>query len=252
MKRVLFLVVILFVFASCKHEEIPAKLNLTFNIAADGDQIQYDVLEYQNDAGNPYQVSEVKFFISAVQLFKEGKMTAITDNYGIHYYDSNLPDTRSWDIADELEEGAYDSIAFVFGLLPEQNVTGFFVNPPENNMSWPEVLGGGYHYMQINGKWLAAGDTLKPFNLHTGIGQTYANGEITGFIHNQFRVVLPLNGFQIRTGHYNCLTLEMNVNNWFRTPHRIDWNEIGGSIMQNQEVQQWLKENGANIFLVRR
>lgn len=44
----------------------------------------------------------------------------------------------------------------------------------------------------------------------------------------------------------------MNVNNWFRTPHRIDWNEIGGSIMQNQEVQQWLKENGANIFLVRR
>ena len=125
MRRVFFFVVILFVLASCKHEEIPAKLNLTINIAVDGNPIQYDILEYQNDAGNPYQVSEVKFFISAVQLFKEGKMTAITDNYGIHYYDSNLPDTRSWDIADVLEEGAYDSIAFVFGLLPEQNVTGF-------------------------------------------------------------------------------------------------------------------------------
>jgi hypothetical protein len=24
-----------------------------------------------------------------------------------------------------------------------------FVNPPEVNMAWPEVLGGGYHYLML-------------------------------------------------------------------------------------------------------
>ena len=28
-----------------------------------------------------------------------------------------------------------------------------FVNPPEVNMMWPDVLGGGYHYLMLNGKW---------------------------------------------------------------------------------------------------
>ena len=40
----------------------------------------------------------------------------------------------------------------------------------------------------------------------------------------------------------------MNINNWFSTPHVYDFNTYGSAIMQNQEAQNILKENGNNVF----
>ena len=104
--------------------------------------------------------------------------------------------------------------------------------------------------MQINGKWLNTHGELTPFCLHSGIGQIYQDGNVTGFVQNFFTVTLPLNGFEITDGNVSSFTLTMNVNNWFRDPNVYDFNEWGGSIMQNQSAQEVLKANGKNVFSV--
>ena len=242
---------LLFCCLSCQKKDETGSLILNFQTKVDTQSIEYHSLQYENAAGNIFQVDEVKFFISQVILHStSGNLVSIVDNDGLHYYDSNLPNTFSWTIQDALPEGLYDSIFFVMGLSPAQNVTGFFVNPPENNMAWPDVLGGGYHYMQINGKWLNINDSLQPFNLHTGLGQVYENGQPTQFVDNSFEVKLSLKNLKIEVAQTAQRTLVMDVNNWFNSPHVYDLNEWGGAIMQNQAAQQTLRENGHDVFAI--
>ena len=249
----LFLVLSLVFFcASCHKPDSTGQLQIQFATEVDGMPLQYDMLDYENDAGNRYEVNEVRYFISRVVLRKtDGTQITIADNSGVHYYDSDISYTHDWLVSDELPVGKYESVSFVFGLDEKQNVTGYFVNPPETNMAWPDPIGGGYHYMQINGKWLSDRSNLTPFCLHTGIGQTYQDNELTGFVQNFFTVTLPLSSFEVKDSEVSKLTLTMNVNNWFRDPNVYDFNVWGGAIMQNQAAQEVLKENGKNVFSVR-
>ena len=251
LQRILCLLVFLFCFIGCKKNDFTGRLQINFATEVDGIPIQYDVLNYVNDAGNHYEVNEVRYFISRVKLQKsDGTEVTIADNAGIHYYDSDILYTSNWLVSDELPVGKYENISFVFGLDETQNVTGYFVNPPEINMAWPDPIGGGYHYMQINGKWLSNRSNLTPFCLHTGIGQTYQDNELTGFVQNFFTVTLPLSSFEVKDSETSSLTLTMNVNNWFRDPNVYDFNVWGSAIMQNQAAQEVLKENGKNVFSV--
>ena len=169
-----FVLILAMVFCFSCHRQSPVGLlQIHFATEVDGAQLQYDVLDYVNDAGNHYEVNEVRYFISRVKLLKsDGTEVTIADNSGVHYYDSDIAYTHDWLISDEILVGKYERISFVFGLDGVQNKTGFFVNPPETNMAWPDPIGGGYHYMQINGKWLNTNEQLTPFCLHTGIGQS--------------------------------------------------------------------------------
>ena len=163
-KKCLVVLVSLLCCSCCRTPAGHIKLNFSFVV--DNDSLRLDSCMYQNAAGNLYEVNDVQFFISKVMLeTASGELLEISDNQGVHYVDIRIPGTLSWKIADELDNETYRSIQFVFGLEGEQNTTGYFPNPPENNMSWPDMLGGGYHYMKINGRWIDHDGVRQPFNL---------------------------------------------------------------------------------------
>lgn len=222
-------------------------IELNFSFVVDNDSLRLDTCLYQNAAGNLYEVNDVQFFISHVMLETASrKLMEISDNQGVHYVDVRIPGTLSWWIADEFPNETFRSIQFVFGLEREQNVTGYFPNPPENNMSWPDLLGGGYHYMKINGRWVDESGVRQPFNLHTGKIVTYE-----GFTDNAFTVTLPLTNFSTLGKKTSDVTLQMDVNAWFTNPYLFDFNVFGGSIMQNREAQEVLRANGRDVFSVK-
>ena len=242
----LFLVPALLCCSCCR---IPAgHIKLNFSFVVDKDSLRLDTCVYQNAAGNLYEVNDVQFFISHVRLeTTSGEVVEIADNQGIHYTDIRIPGTLTWNIADIVPADEYKSISFVFGLEGEQNTTGYFPNPPENNMSWPDMIGGGYHYMKINGRWIDGSGVRQPFNLHTGKIATD-----NGFADNTFTVTLPLEQFAVIHKETAELTLQMNINAWFTNPNTFDFNVLGGSIMQNREAQQILRENGRDVFSVKK
>jgi hypothetical protein len=219
-------------------------ITLNFSFVVDNDSLQLDTCLYQNAAGNLYEVNDVQYFISNVMLVDDaGNTLDIADNQGIHYVDIRIPGTLRWNISEEIPVNHYTQIAFVFGLEGAQNATGYFPNPPENNMSWPDVLGGGYHYMKINGRWIDEAGVRQPFNLHTGKIATD-----DGFADNTFTVTLPLEQFTVSKNSSSELTLQMNVNAWFTNPYLFDFNVFGGSIMQNRAAQEVLQANGRDVF----
>ena len=243
---------------TCKEEEPePGKINLVFTESVDGLPLVVDSVKYENEAGNEYMVTEVQYFISNLKLcYQDGQSYEIKDSQGIHYIDTDIPETKEWMITDDVPSGRIDSIVFTFGLDEETNKSGLFPNPPESNMFWPEELGGGYHYMKLNGKWMNVNAELNPFNFHLGIGQTYDTlGNVTGFVQNYFKVNVYLAVYSsfvmiIDPGQTLDIGIDMNIDSWFKTPHTWDFQTMGGMMMQNQAAQEMASENGFDVFAV--
>lgn len=179
----------------------------------------------------------------------------IGETKDIFYVNEDIPETKTIRFTDAIPAGGYDSIAFIFGISEEKNISYIFQNPPESDMSWPEVLGGGYHCMMMNGKWKDTTGTDMPFNFHLGTGQLYHGNNynvdsIYAFVPNGFTIVLPGSSFQLADKQQLTFRLTMNIERWFDNPHQYDHNYWGGAIMQNQPAMQMVKENGWDVFSV--
>lgn len=225
-------------------------LTINFDHQYGGSQLEQDTFLYVNDAGNMMLFTEVQYFISDVEvIYDDGSRLTLDKWKDIWYADIDIPATLTWNVYDALPAGNVDSVRFIFGINEEKNQSFIFVNPPESLMFWPDILGGGYHYMKINGKWIKPDQEAEPFNFHLGIGQIYDNdGNIIGFVQNYFTVTLPAAGLEIKEAVRSSIKLVMNMESWFRTPNEWDFNYWGGAIMQNQAAMQAVMENGEDVF----
>lgn len=241
-KSILFLTIIVAVFTQgCRKPT--GSLSVDFEFSVGDKPLSLDTLLYENAAGNRYEISDIQYFISEFTIYDEkGKHNYFSG--GTHYVDARMPNTLKWIIPHDITIGKYKQIAFVFGLKGNENFTGRFPNPPENNMSWPQTIGGGYHYMKINGRWIDGFSTKQPFNLHLGKIE-----EQNKFVDNVFIVVVPVE-LSVYENQTTNIKIKMDVNEWFENPHIYDFNTFGGAIMQNTEAQKILNANGKSVFSI--
>lgn len=226
----------------------------SFSHRVNGDTLKFDTLIYRTTSGNQYMVNDLQYFVSGVSLHSvKGSWSRIASDDGIHYIDARINATRSWQVNEILPAETYDTISFAFGLDEDQNITGRFPDPPERDMSWPDVLGGGYHYMKMDLKW--KNDAMVqplPFNFHLGIGQVYSSGtpdpdSIIGFVQNYFRISLPCKLDLSREG-YQQVMVQMKVDKWFDGQYAFDFAAFPNGIMQNQEGMFKACMNGRRAF----
>jgi len=256
--NLIILLAVTVMLAACKKDTEPdppgpamGKITFRFLHYCDGQPLDFDTRKYINEAGNEYMVNEIQYFISDVSLHKADGSTYLINAWkDIHYVDTDIAETQSWAVYDQLDAGEYESISFTFGICEEKNQSLMFVDPPESLMFWPQYLGGGYHYMKLNGKWLNTNDLEVPFDFHLGIGQIYdpQSGEITGFKQNYFQIEVPNSSFEVQDGQTTEIQLVMHVDRWFKNPHTYDHNEWGGDIMQTQAAMKLGCENGHDVF----
>jgi hypothetical protein len=256
---IVFFGILLLANVSCHNDKTdPAQttghISFNFTHLVDGFPLEKDNMKYINAAGNPYGINQVMYFISDVTLHKpDGTTMLINDWTDYHYVDVDIPATLTWNVYDDIPVGAYDSVSFVFGFTKEKNLSFMFINPPEVNMMWPDVLGGGYHYMMLNGSWKDNENIIKSYAFHLGIGQLYKSNvievdSIYAFVQNFFEVNLPNSAFTIEENKTRQIEIVMNIDSWFKTPHIYDHNHWGGAIMQNQPAMQMARENGFDVF----
>ncbi|MDD3877391.1 MAG: hypothetical protein PHT69_12285 [Bacteroidales bacterium] len=226
------------------------KIEFKFFHKVDGLPLVTDTLKYINEAGNLYEVNEIQYFISDVVLHRaDGSFYNINQWQDIHYVDTDIPATQTWNVFDKIPDGNYSGISFTFGINAQKNQSFMFVNPPESFMFWPDVLGGGYHYMKLNGKWQDPQQQIRFFNFHLGIGQIYG-AQDTIYVHNHFQVNLPNSAFTLADKETKTIGIIMNIENWFKSPNIYDHNFWGGDIMENQDAMQAASENGHDVFSV--
>jgi len=255
-KHLLFVSILVFWFLSlnisCKKND-PIKtgaLNITFDFYVEGSPILYDTIVYINEAGSEYKIHQIRYFISNLSLYKNGKATVIEDWGKGHYINSHISSTLDWAVDNKIPTSSYDSVSFTLGFSNEDNISYMFVNPPEANMIWIEKFGGGYHFLSLDGKWKAPLDTLFGFAFHLGKGADFDSLNLpTRFIDNSFRVSLPNSNIQITENTLSNFTIRMNIEKWFKNPIIFDFSHYrNNGICTNQDAMAKIKTNGWNVF----
>lgn len=253
--RLLVLMLALLTMACTKQPE-KAEIDLNIGYVINDKPLVIDTLCYENAAGNRFLITEIQWFLSNIQLLgQDGQWHTLkhldaenpsaVETEHIFYIDTDIPESHTLR-GQKIPIGHYSLLRFTFGLDENDNQTGIFNDSPESEMFWPYVLGGGYHYMKLNGKFVNSEGRLNPLAIHLGIGQ---NEDCTEYYQNYFIVELPID-LDVKANTENSIDLTMVIDNWFRYSHTIDFNVYGSSIMQNQAAQQAFKENGQDVFII--
>jgi hypothetical protein len=188
---------------------------------------------YTNAAGNNYSISRLEYIVTDFRLEREnGASVELKDHHYVNPEDVSTQEFTGTGIA----SGSYTALSFTFGIPGKDNVTGSLPNEMKyNNMAWPQPMGGGYHYMKMEGSY-SAGDEEGSFLVHTGPSR---GGDYS------FSAALPL-AFEIDGGDWE-IRIVMDVDEWFKNPNVYDF-AGRGMIMGNQDAQTILLANGDSVF----
>ncbi len=227
--------------SSCRKDESKPVFQLTFEHEVAGQDLVLFTQWYDCAAGHKFQVHRLKYYLSNFNFQKADGAEFQTGL--VQYVDLEDPATLALVLPD-VPEGEYTGMSFIIGLDELTNVNGGLPNTITNiNMEWPLPGDQGYHYMKFEGRYDSLGmGPVKYFNLHTGA---------TGGNQNYVQVQLQFDhSIDVSGGNWN-IHLMMDLNEWLQNPHVYDFETFGPMIMANQDAQQVLKENGADVFRVK-
>ena len=230
-KVLLIIAIVAGVFAGCKKEKDSGTVNLNISYAVDGVPLNFDTMMYQNEAGNQFSVTRLEYYISNISFHKNDG-SIFTTNL-IQYINARTASTNQFSFND-VPNGNYTKITFNIGIDSARNYTyGLPATTENNNMLWPEPMGGGYHFMKLEGYFADNGST-PGFATHIG-----TNSCLVSIDH-------PIN-FSVDGNTYD-MQLTMNINEWYKNPEIYDFNTDGGYSMGNMMAMMKIAGNGSDVF----
>lgn len=224
--------------------EYPVDVDFSFSQNWDGSNIEnadFDVTQYVNAHGETLKLSKLVYLISDI-TFTNANGDAYTGG------DYNLIDARegtniSFTPNVQIPEGTY-TVSFTFGFDDEDNAGNYpDLNSADGGWNVPLLLGGGYHYMRMEGKYASTiGDPGEVnFQYHT----IRANDNTTSPITLQ-DTSFVVNLGEVTIGQDTNIEIKMDVSEWFKNPHVWDLTQLYTMLMPNFDAQIMMSENGAN------
>lgn len=231
------MLLLLFVQMSCtkRRDIFPEYADLVIQIThkVDGEKLIMDSMMYINDAGNLYEVNRLEYYISDIVLFSAYGNDYCSDEV---FYINGRVDNNDLRLL-HVPSGKYVGMAFNIGLSSLKNSSNGLTNTQENvNMAWPEPMGGGYHFVKLEGYyWNGIGKS--GYAIHIGTNPCLIECEL---------------GKEFLLGYSpHELQLEMNLNEWYRTPNQYNFLINGSITMGDSIAMQILANNGKDVFNVK-
>lgn len=255
MKKVALFFALTLLLVACKDDddktqdvqEVAVEFSFTQNW--DGQPISnanFEVTEYTNEHGEVLTLSKLVYLISDIEF-------VATDGTVYTAGDYNLIDARnetgllfSPDVL--VPEGTYE-VRFTFGFDDEDNDQNYAdLNSSDGTWNVPLIMGGGYHYMRMEGKFTSNLIDPQPENFqyhairankHSSMPPDATTLEFTE--DTSFEVSLG----QITIQEGTNIEIQMNVSEWFKNPNTWDLTLLYTMLMPNYDAQIMMSENGA-------
>ena len=235
---------VLILFTSCPKPEdlVHDSVSIEFYNHIDGTPLIFDSITgysdwYSTNSGQNFNILNLYYLITDIKLSDNNgnSLYLLSD---IHFVSSDNENSNYIYFPEILSSGTYDNIEFVFGLNSDNNISNSFIDESfHTQMFWPDFMGGGYHYMKLEGK----------FDNETSFYATHTGG-LDGTDYSISKS-FPIKIISNEDGSTHNIRISMDINNWYSNPNNITINSDG--IMGNAELQQKLKENGEyNVFNV--
>jgi len=222
--------------SSCTNTVENISINLNFTQNWDTMPVtnqDFNEFKFSTANGEKISIERLRYVISNISLVGDKNYTLIDvgENSGSLLNINNLT------------PGSY-KITFVFGFQDEDNTDGIYQDLNTASFNVPGMLGGGYHYMQFDGKYKNENDEDSNFNYHTIRAVDKTNPDNLIFEDTSFEVDL---GTVILTNNAE-IEIKMNIAEWFKNPNTWDLNQLNTVLMPNFNAQKMMSENGKSVF----
>jgi len=233
-------------FTSCNKDKDVSQVQITFKFSHNWDgtavsNANFNSIIYTNANGEDLSITKLRYLISKITFEKSSGETFILDGYNLVDVTNNT--NQSFTPITSIPDGDYSKVSFTFGFDNDDNYNENYIDL--NSASWnvPELLGGGYHYMQLEGKFIDNTTTETGYAYHT-IRAVDNSGATQVFQDTFFEVDLGA----INITNNTTFNIEMNIAEWFKNPNTWDLNVLNQMLMPNSSAQIMMYENGQNVF----
>ena len=238
----LFLIAIIIItMNSCDDDDpVATSGNILFDFTHnwDGETItadEFNIFQFTNTNSQQMSISKLRYLISNIAFHRTDGSVVPIDGYLL----VDLSTESTFAFVSNIPFGSYSSISFTFGFDETDNIDGFYTDLNSVSWNWPEMLGGGYHFMQLEGMYVD-GLIESPYAYHMGTARV----DTGVFEANHFEVII--NGFT----HTNDTSIEikMNIAEWFKNPYTWDLDVYSTDLMMNYDAQILMNQNGNSVF----
>src|SRR5690606_34664161 len=201
----------------------------------------YDEGVFTNAAGNFVSIDRLRYLISRIELHKADGTTIAFDEYQlIDLADAN---TLTLNPALAATTGDYTGISFVYGFNEEDNVSGAYPDLNDASWGWPSMLGGGYHFLQMDGTFDDVNGQPQPYNFHNGTARVSDGVFEQNFISFNFD-----KDFAISDDATSEIKMDISV--WDKNPLTWDLNDRSTDLMMQYLAQTEMNRNGKTVFSI--
>ena len=258
-KIILILTGAVLMMTACKKEEIveptvpvenPAVKFLfkQYYSGAEVTNADFNTIKYTNSVGNNHSITKLQYLVSDITLHKVGGGEVNLGGY--NFIDLADPNSRYHTPSTTIPEGKYTGVSITFGFSDENNTTGAYPDLNAASWAWPMMIGGGYHFMKFEGKFIDNAGATKGFAYHMGTASKVVLGGREAE-SNYFRVQLwdlSGSGFEIKNSEDVEIEINMNLEEWFANPYPWNLNHWGSMLMPNYNAQKEMNKNGKTVF----
>ena len=246
MKKIALLLILAIAFIGCdSDDDSPENVIISIDLSHNWDgtnvtEADFGITEFTNENGEVLTISKLRYLISRVTLYNSyGDAIEFEGHQLVDLSDEN---TFVFAINSVFPSGTYNRISFVYGFNENDNISGEYPALNAASWNWPDMLGGGYHFMQLEGNYSDTNGDQQPYAYHNGTAR------VSDGVFEQNFITVDVDGFSIDRGV--DIDIKMNIAEWFKNPNTWDLNTLSGSLMGNYEAQIMMNQNGQNVFSI--
>lgn len=244
-KSLIFLGALLVFLGCSKNDDVLAdQVSITFNFSHFWEDVPIETSDFANTTyttsnGTDLIINDVRYVISDITLTHESGVTTSLNEYNL--VDVDDEEGLSFTTSASILPGEYTNVTFRFGFSEEDNTTGAYPDLTSTNFDVGEALGGGYHYMQMNGIYINSNNVQSPFNYHT-ISAIDTFLPVTDRVREDTSINFSVGSVSVEAN--TNINLSVDLAGWFKNPNDWDLNVWDTELMGNYEAQQDMFENG--------
>ena len=246
MKKIALLLILAIAFVGCNDDDdSPSNVVMSIVLSQnwDGTNVtaaDFGTTEFTNQNGDVLTISKLRYLISKVTLYNSFGDAIELPGYNL--VDLSDDNTLSFTKNAVFPPGTYTRITFVYGFNEEDNIDDAYTDLNVAEWAWPDMLGGGYHFMQQEGFYKDTNGAPQPFAYHNGTAR------VSPGVFEQNFISVDLDGLSINSN--STIDIKMNIAEWYKNPNTWDLNVLNGGLMMNYDAQKKMNQNGQNVFSV--
>lgn len=247
MKKLLLIFILSTVFFGCESntgETATRTVEITLKFTHFWDDVplsasDFNQFKFTNENGEVISIERLRYAVSNLTVGAETK----------NYHLINIGQNTGSEISVLTNSSTELPLSFSFGFANEFTADNDYINGNYQdlnsvNFNVPAMLGGGYHYMQFDGKYKDSNNQDANFNYHAIRAVDNSDPNNLVFEDTSFLVDLGM----LNISRNATIEIKVNIAEWFKNPNTWDLNQLNTMLMPNFEAQKMMSANGKSVF----